>query len=63
MNEKLTFSKKCSRLCGRLRDSEWRHYGMLLLTGKLTGIGLLLIASIFLNPDLMGLKVFAADPK
>src|SRR5207247_3745770 len=37
-------------------------YGALLLTGKLTGIALLLLGATFFNRDLIGLKVFAADP-
>jgi ammonium transporter, Amt family len=46
----------------RLRRPEWRHYGMLLLAGKLIGIALLISGTYFLNPDLLGFKVFAADP-
>ncbi len=59
--EKLSFADKISRLNGRLRDPEWRRYGKFLLIGKLTGIGLLILAGILFNPDLFGLRVFAAD--
>ncbi len=62
MNKKLSFSGKISRLRSRLRDSEWRQYGALLLAGKLTGIGLLILMTAFLNPGLLGMKAFAADP-
>jgi Amt family ammonium transporter len=62
MNKKLTLSHKLSRLRGRLRDPEWRRYGTILLAGKFTAIGLLMIAAIFLNPSLMGFRAFAADP-
>src|SRR5438034_1254451 len=62
MNKKLSFSDKISRLRSRLRDSEWRQYGTLLLIGKLTGIGLLILMTAFLNPGLLGMKAFAADP-
>jgi Amt family ammonium transporter len=62
MNEKLSLSCKISRLFDRLRDSEWRQYGALLLTGKLTGIVLLLAGFAFFNPGLIGLNVLAADP-
>ncbi len=62
MNKKLSFSGKISRLRSRLRDSEWRQYGSLLLVGKLTGIGLLILMTAFLNPGLLGMKAFAADP-
>jgi len=46
----------------RLREPEWRRYGTLLLVGKLTGIGLLMLAAGFLNPGLLGSRAFAADP-
>src|SRR4030081_1651212 len=62
MNSKLSFSGKISRLQTRLRDPEWRRFGALLLTGKLTAIGLLLLAAIFLNPGLLGMRSLAADP-
>src|SRR5215468_8032251 len=62
MNNKLSFSDKISRLRSRLRDSEWRQYGTLLLIGKLTGIGLLILMTAFHNPGLLGMKAFAADP-
>ena len=62
MNERMSLSKKASRLRERLRTPEWRRYGMLLLTGKFTAIGLLLVISIFVDPDLIGFRAFAADP-
>jgi ammonium transporter, Amt family len=58
----LSVSKKTLRLRSRLSDSEWRRYGVLLLTGKLLGIALLLLAAMLLNPGLMGMRAFAADP-
>ena len=57
-----SLSQKISTLRERLQDREWQRYGMLLLTGKAAGIGLLLLITFFINPDLMGSKVFAADP-
>ena len=30
--------------------------------GKLTGVGLILLAALLLNPDLIGFRTFAADP-
>jgi Amt family ammonium transporter len=62
MHTKLSLSQKVSRLRARLRDSEWRRYGALLLTGKVTAIGLLVLAMAFLNPDLLGFRALAADP-
>lgn len=62
MTTKLTFAGKLNRLRTRLRDPEWRRYGALLLTGKFAAIGLLLVAAILFNPDLIGFRTFAADP-
>lgn len=62
MNGKLTLAGKVRRLRGRLRDPEWRRYGTLLLTGKFTAVGLMLVAAVLLNPNLMGFRTFAADP-
>jgi ammonium transporter, Amt family len=53
---------KLRRLKERLVNPEWRRYGMLLLGGKLAGIALLLVGTYFVNPDLLGFRVFAADP-
>jgi Amt family ammonium transporter len=63
MNRKLSFGEKVSRLRTRLRDSEWRRYGALLISGKLTAVGLLLVAMAFIHPDLLGLRAHAADPQ
>ena len=62
MNTKLSLSQKVSRLRARLRESEWRKYGALLLAGKFTAIALLLVGMAFINPGLLGLSAFAADP-
>src|SRR5690349_13966979 len=59
---KLSFFDKVSRLNQRLRTPEWRRYGTLLLAGKVTGIGLLVLATAFINPNLLGFSAFAADP-
>jgi hypothetical protein len=45
----------------RLRSPEWRRYGMLLFAGKLAGVGLLVLGTYFVNPNLLGFRVFAAD--
>jgi Amt family ammonium transporter len=55
-------SQKIARLRSRLQESEWRQYGALLLIGKLTGLGLLVVVIGFLNPGLLGSRAFAADP-
>ena len=62
MNRKLSFSQKLSRFRTRMREPEWRKYGQVLLLGKFTGIALLLLGALILNPGLMGLSAFAADP-
>jgi Amt family ammonium transporter len=62
MENRLSFPGKISRLRERLRNPEWRQYGNILLMGKLTGVGLILLAALLMNPDLLGLRTFAADP-
>jgi len=62
MEKRLSFPGKISRLRERLRDPEWRKYGKILLMGKITGVGLILLAALLMNPDLLGLRTFAADP-
>jgi Amt family ammonium transporter len=62
MEQRLSLTQKFLRLRKRLGNREWRRYGALLLMGKLTAIGLLLVAAILVNPDLMGFRAFAADP-
>ncbi|MDP8990522.1 MAG: ammonium transporter [Acidobacteriota bacterium] len=62
MENRLSFPGKISRLRERLRNPEWRKYGKILLMGKITGVGLILLAAVLMNPDLLGLRTFAADP-
>jgi Amt family ammonium transporter len=62
MRKQLSLSSRIARLRERLQEPEWRRYGALLLVGKLTGIGLLLLAAAFFNPGLLGSRAFAADP-
>src|SRR6266853_2512567 len=62
METRLSFPSKINRLRERLRNPEWRKYGKILLMGKLTGVGLILVAALLLNPDLIGFRTFAADP-
>jgi hypothetical protein len=62
MQNNVSLSHRITRLGVRLRDSEWRRYGALLLLGKAVGVGALLIAAMLINPDLIGRKTFAADP-
>jgi len=59
MTQNLSLSQKISRLRQRLRDAEWRRYGILLLTGKFTAIGLLFLVVLFSNPGLLGFHSFA----
>src|SRR6266853_2094338 len=61
METRLSFPSKINRLRERLRNPEWRKYGKILLMGKLTGVGLILVAALLLNPDLIGFRTFAAD--
>src|ERR1700735_3400043 len=62
METRLSLPGKISRLRERLRNPEWRKYGKILIMGKLTGVGLILLAALLLNPDLIGFRTFAADP-
>src|SRR3954454_14420378 len=57
---KLSLSGKVSRLSCRLRDSEWRRYGLLLCGGKAIGLGLVLLL-VALCSGLLGTRVFAAE--
>ena len=60
LQERLSLSQKIYRLGTRMRDREWRRYGKLLLVGKLAGVGLIM-AVLFLGPELLGWTSFAAD--
>jgi Amt family ammonium transporter len=62
MDRKLCLAQKVYRLGARLRDPEWRRYGAVLLTGKLTAASLLLLVGMLVNPGQLGLATFAADP-
>src|SRR6202171_90204 len=60
--QRLTFSQKLLRLRERLRDPQWRKYGMALFAGKGLGIGLVLVAITVASHVFFG-KVYAADPE
>src|ERR1700712_3337242 len=62
MKKRLSLSEKMSRLMSRMRDPEWRRYGMLLALGKASALALLLVVMAFTNPSLLGLRALAADP-
>ena len=52
---------KVSRLIKRLKNPEWRRYGLVLLGGKLAGLALVVAAAFYFEPGLFGHRVFAAD--
>ncbi|HEY2385327.1 MAG TPA: ammonium transporter [Candidatus Binatia bacterium] len=52
---------KIARLRARLRDPEWRHYGYVLLAGKMLGVATLM-AAIFAVMNVTGSTVRAEDP-
>src|SRR3954465_4959552 len=58
--ERLSWAGKVSRLRERMRQPEWRRYGMLVLAGKLIGVRLFVLV-IFNVSGIFGAKVFAAD--
>src|SRR3954468_24136122 len=53
---------KLARIRERLNSPEWRRYGFILLAGKVAGLAILAGCTYLINPDLFGLRVFAADP-
>ncbi len=57
---KLSLSEKLVRLRTRLKDSEWRRYGKLLLAGKVLGVGAVLLI-ITVTSGLFFTVVHAAD--
>src|SRR5690348_16528420 len=50
--ERLSYSQKCVRLTERLRDPEWRRYGLLLIAGKFAGLAILMTVILF-GPKLL----------
>src|SRR5436305_10124432 len=58
----MSLSQKFARLRERCGNPEWRRYAALILTGKVVAIGLLLLAAMFVNPGLLGMRALAADP-
>ena len=52
---KLTFGEKVTRLSTRLRDPEWRRYGLTVLAGRMLGLGLILtvILAFTIGPRLL----------
>ena len=62
MKSRLSYTQKLSRLGARLKEPEWRRYGALILTGKLTAVALLFLLALFVNPGQFGLSSYAADP-
>ena len=44
--EKLTYPQKLSRLRERMKDPEWRRYGLLMAAGKSLGIVAILALSL-----------------
>ena len=52
---------KVSRLIERLKNPEWRRYGLVLLGGKMAGLALVVAAAFYFEPGLFGHRVFAAD--
>jgi ammonium transporter, Amt family len=61
-NRSVPRAGKLARFRERLRSPEWRRYGMVVLAGKVIGIAALVGVTYLFNPDLLGFKVFAADP-
>src|SRR5947209_5532943 len=58
-----SLAERVGRFRVRLRDPEWRRYGVLLLAGKLIGVAVLLLGIVALNYGLLGSSALAADPE
>ncbi len=56
----VSFSQKFSRLGSRLKEAQWRRYGVTLVAGKLLGIFVVFLTATFLT-QLLFTKVYAAD--
>jgi Amt family ammonium transporter len=61
VRDKLTYADKFRRLGHRLKDPEWRKYGMTLLLGKFIALGILFLAIIAITAWLKSGNAFAAD--
>lgn len=58
--ERLSLSQKIIRLGERLKDAQWRRYGMVLLAGKVLGVAAVMVVATFIT-DLCFTNVLAAD--
>src|SRR6195952_5249086 len=56
----LSFSQKVGRLGSRLKDAQWRRYGLTLLAGKVAGVGGVLLIAFFITQTFLT-SVHAAD--
>ena len=52
---------RIARLIERLKNPDWRRYGLVLFGGKLAGLALVVAAAFYFEPGLFGHRVFAAD--
>jgi Amt family ammonium transporter len=59
--EKLSLKQKLSRLSERMRDPEWRRYGLTMASGKLLGLVLVLGMMVAIPLMLSGTSARAAD--
>src|SRR5690242_2433630 len=57
----LTFGAKLSRLGHRMKDREWRKYGLTLLAGKILGLVILFAAIFAIKQYMVYGTVFADD--
>jgi len=61
-SEKLTLKGKFARLAGRMRDPEWRKYGMTLAAGKLLGLAIVMLMMLGIPALLKGPSAQAFAP-
>jgi Amt family ammonium transporter len=55
-------SQKLSRFAGRLRDAEWRRYGLMIAAGKAIGLVLVFAVMLIVTGFMGGGQAHAADP-
>src|SRR5438105_5055342 len=60
--ERLPLTGRFARLRLRLKDPEWRRYGMTLLLGKMLGLAILLLAILSISMWLKSGHAYAETP-
>ena len=59
--ERLSFSERVVRLGHRLKDPQWRRYGLTLMAGKFIGLAILLFVILVAVPSILSHTALAQD--